>query len=179
MVTDAQARAVCHLADDQPVTDADREVTAADFNGTDTPIPFKYIDDPTRKEVLAHYLECDVDDLDGDDDDESFELGSKEYLVLTDSEADEKAAEYIKDSLWAFNSSFLASYCDLPEEMFKAVQDKCESGNDAVLQCVERADGGLQGLIEEAISADGRGHFMSSYDGEENEEGDYFIYRVN
>ena len=32
---------------------------------------------------------------------------------------------------------------------------------------MERADGGLEGLIEEAISADGRGHFMSSYDGEE------------
>ncbi len=179
MVTDEQAREICHLADDQPVTDADRKVTAADFNGTETPIPFKYIENPTRKEVLANYLDCDVDDLDGDDDDESFELGSKEYLILTDSEADEKAAEYIKDSLWAFNASFLAGYCDLPQEVFEAMQDKCEGANDAFLSLVERADGGLEGLVEEAISADGRGHFLSTYDGNENEEGDYFIYRVN
>ena len=34
-------------------------------------------------------------------------------------------------------------------------------------------------FIEDAISSDGRGHFLSPYDGEENEEGDYFIYRIN
>ncbi len=135
--------------------------------------------DTTRKQALAKYLEIDVDDLTGDDDDESFELGSKEYLVLTDNEADERAADYIKDSLWAFNASFLAGYCDMPEEMFKALQDKCEDANEAFLTCIERADGGLAGFIEEAISADGRGHFMSSYDGEENEAGEFYIYRVN
>lgn len=133
----------------------------------------------TRKQILAKYLECDVEDIDGDEDGQSFELGSKEYLVLTDSEADQKAAEYIKDSVWAFNASFLASFCDMPEEMFTAVQDKCEGANDAVLNCIERADGGLKAFVEEAISADGRGHFLSQYDGNENEEGDYFIYRVN
>ena len=108
-----------------------------------------------------------------------FEVGSREYLVLTDEEADKRAADYIKDSLWAFNSSFLASYCDMPEEMFKAVQDKCEGANDGILQCVERADGGLDGFVEEAISADGRGHFLNTYDGNEDEEGDYYIYRMN
>jgi hypothetical protein len=135
----------------------------------------------TKKTLaLAKYLDEDIDSIsESSHDDCLFEVGSREYLVLTDDEADERAADYIKDSLWAFNSSFLASYCDMPEEMFKAVQDKCESSNDAVLQCVERADGGLKGFIEEAVAADGRGHFMSSYDGEENEEGDYFIYRTN
>ncbi len=39
MVTDAQARLVCHLSEDQPVTLADRKITAADFNGTKTPTP--------------------------------------------------------------------------------------------------------------------------------------------
>jgi hypothetical protein len=31
--------------------------------------------------------------------------------------------------------------------------------------------------MKDAISTDGRGHFISSYDGEENEQGDYYIYR--
>lgn len=136
-------------------------------------------EDHSRKQVLANYLGCDVNDLDGDEDGERYELGSKEYLILTDNEADEKAREYIKDSLWAFNASFLSGFCDMPEEMFTAVKDKCEDANEAVLQCVERADGGLNAFVEEAISADGRGHFLSGYDGNENEEGEYFIYRVN
>lgn len=135
----------------------------------------------TKKALaLAKFLDEDLDAISETTYDENtFDAAGGEYLVLTDEEADARAADYIKDSLWAFNSSFLASYCDLPEAMFKAVQDKCESSNDAVLQCVERADGGLDGFIEEAISADGRGHFLNTYDGNENEEGGYFIYRVN
>lgn len=37
----------------------------------------------------------------------------------------------------------------------------------------------LDKLIRDAILSDGRGHFLSSYDGAEEEEGDYFIYRIN
>lgn len=102
-----------------------------------------------------------------------------EYAIGTDEEADDAATDYIRDSVWAFNASFLASYTDLPEEMFAGMQDKCEGANDAFLTCIERAEGGLAGFVEEAVSADGRGHFLSPYDGEENEEGDFFIYRIN
>jgi hypothetical protein len=38
---------------------------------------------------------------------------------------------------------------------------------------------GLEGFVEEAVSADGRGHFLSSYDGEENEQDGFYIYRIN
>ena len=72
---------------------------------------------------------------------------------------------------------------DLPEclaEALEAMQSqKCEGANDAILALIEKTDGGLEGFVEDAISADGRGHFLSSYDGEENEEGDFFIYRIN
>lgn len=155
---------------------------------TETPTaqaqPDNSAEEMTRKQILAKYLDIDVEDLDGEDDDDRFELGSKEYLVLTDSEADKRAAEYIEDSLWAFNSSFLSDFTGLPEEMFKAVQDKCEGANDAILQCIKQVKDqsmvdGIDLFIEQAISADGRGHFMSSYDGEENEEGEYYIYRTN
>lgn len=134
----------------------------------------------TKQQALAKFLGEDLDTIEESSHDEStFEVGSREYLVLTDDEADEKAAEYIRDSVWAFNASFLASFTDMPQEMFEAAQGKCEGANDAVLQCIERADGGLAAFVEEAISADGRGHFLSSYDGEENEEGEFYIYRTN
>ncbi len=107
-----------------------------------------------------------------------------DYMVLTDDEADEKAKEYILDSAWAFNYSFLCSHseaiAEIPEKEFKEMQGKlCESFNKAVLAMIPDKDH----FVKDAIACDGRGHFMSSYDGEENEvkiDGEwYFIYRLN
>ncbi len=54
-----------------------------------------------------------------------------DYLVLTDSEAEEKAEEYIKESLWAFNASFLSNVTGFDISIFEAIQanDKCEGNN--------------------------------------------------
>ena len=115
-------------------------------------------------------------------DENTFDADGGEYLVLTDEEADEKAAEYIKDSLWAFNADFILSECELPFELKEGIQagqeKQCESANDWIESLIEKTCG-IESFIESAISADGRGHFMSSYDGEESEQGDFFIYRVN
>ena len=108
-----------------------------------------------------------------------FCFGDKEFLVLTEDEAEEKAKEYIKNSAWAFNPSFLASHSKVDEDVFKCLSEKCESSNDAVLSLIDDFDN----FAEDAISSDGRGHFMSSYDGHENIEEikntEYFIYRTN
>lgn len=115
-----------------------------------------------------------------------FETLKDDYLILTDEEADEQAKEYIKDSLWAFNADFIIGECGLDfsgVESLKKMQEKsCEGANDFILSLVEKTCG-LASFVEAAISADGRGHFLSSYDGEENEvtvNGKaYYIYRVN
>ena len=133
--------------------------------------------------ALCANLDCQPDELSRERHDHYgmpvFSYGRAEYAIASDSEADSAACDYVKASLWAFNASFLASYTGLPEEMFSGMQDKCEGANDAFTTCVERAEGGVAGFVQEAISADGRGHFLSSYDGEENEEGEFFIYRTN
>mgnify|MGYP003480099808 CR=1 FL=1 len=102
------------------------------------------------------------------------------YSVYTDKEADEKAAEYIKESAWAFNASFIIDHSNLPYEgieMIQTFQQKCEGANETILALI----GDFDKFVSDAISADGRGHFLSSYDGEENEEtvnGEtYYIYR--
>jgi hypothetical protein len=111
-----------------------------------------------------------------------FDVDGEEWLVCTDSEADETAKVYIKDSLWAFNASFILCECGLDssgEDSLKAMQEKsCESANDFIKSLVEKTCG-LDSFVESAISADGRGHFLSSYDGEEVELGEYFGYRTN
>ena len=103
-----------------------------------------------------------------------------DYSVCTDEEAGEAAKEYIKESVWAFNAEFIISHSKLPYEaveMVQAFQEKCEDANDTILALIEDFDK----FVSDAISADGRGHFLSSYDGEENEEtvnGEtYYIYR--
>jgi hypothetical protein len=113
---------------------------------------------------------------------ESYDIycyGNQEYLVLTDDEADEKVAEHIKDSVWAFNPSFLSSHSGIDEGVFKLLQDKCESANEAVLKLIKDFDE----FVQDAVATDGRGHFLSSYDGEENDhEHDnetYYIYQTN
>jgi hypothetical protein len=37
----------------------------------------------------------------------------------------------------------------------------------------------IEKFINEAIASDGRGHFISYYDGHEHEENGLFIYRLN
>ena len=112
----------------------------------------------------------------------TFLIGEREYMVLSEHERYEKTKEYIQETLWAFIPSFLAGKTGLPEEVFRALSEKCESGNNAILTLIEKTCG-LDAFVEAAVEADGYGHFLASYDGEEGEvtveEGDYFIYRIN
>jgi hypothetical protein len=110
--------------------------------------------------------------------DNTFSVGRCEYRVLTDDEADEACAEYIKDSLWAFNADFLAGETGIDSDVFKVLSEKCEGANDAILSLVEKTCG-LDDFVKSAVSADCRGHFMNTYDGSEDEYGDYYIYRIN
>jgi hypothetical protein len=146
----------------------------------------------TKKKALAEYLECSVDDLEQANFDANlFENGMESYLVLTDAEADEYAHKYILDGIWAFNADFILSHSriDLDNasceeeavlESIKTVQEKlCESANPLLLALLEDEEE----FISDAIEADGRGHFLSHYDGTENEVSDadetFYIYRQN
>lgn len=107
-----------------------------------------------------------------------YEAEGNTYLVLTDEEADEAAREGIAESLWAFNASFLAEQTELPEEVFTALQDKCEDANETFRKLVDTTCG-LDSFVSEAVSSDGRAHFLNTYDGHEWQEGEFYIYRTN
>jgi len=135
-----------------------------------------------RIDVLAKFLQVEVDDLTVTKYDENnFEIGEKEYMILTEEEAQEKAKEYILDSIWAFNADFIIEHSkvldfdDASQSIIKAIQEQCENGNEAMKKLIDDIDT----FIEDAINADGRGHFMNSYDGNEAQDGEYFIYRIN
>jgi len=108
----------------------------------------------------------------------TYEVDGMGIRVLTDEEADEQAREYILDTCWAFNASFLCSHMetDVPQDMIEAYQEKCEGANEGILGMIKDKDE----FVEDAIHWDGRGHFMSSYDGEEIElKYDLYAYREN
>lgn len=185
---------------------------------------FEEVDDAKMKVLLTHLVAEegeDEDDLTEDDVSENsyggYDWGSKEFNVLTDSEADDAAEEYIKETVWAFNYDFLRFFIDdddlarefdiqdsyydedLEEEvelddfdesfylqtgmstddMIKQIQGQYESGNDQLIRLI----GDFDRFVSDAISSDGRGHFMSSYDGNEyeyQEDGEYYyVYRTN
>lgn len=134
-----------------------------------------------RKQALMNHLGVTEKEVREVHDPQTFEVWSREYMVLTEHERYKKAKEYIQEILWAFNPSFLAKKTGLPEEVFRALSEKCEDENGAILALVEKTCG-LDDFVKSAIEADGYGHFLAYYDGEEeviNVEGeDYFIYRI-
>ena len=110
--------------------------------------------------------------------------GPGEYLVCSDQMADEQAKGEILSNLWAFRADFLAGETGLPSEVFSCMQEKmCDNCNEAIRALV-KSTCGENSLVDAAISADGRGHFLASYD---NEEISYttksgkqvFLYRCN
>jgi len=102
----------------------------------------------------------------------------QEYLVYTNEEASREAQASIEDSLWTIPAEVIIRYTNLPkeaEEMIGLFQDKkMERANETIRALIKNIDV----FMRDVISDIGRGHFLSSYDGIETKEGDFFIYRV-
>jgi len=119
-------------------------------------------------------FESELEPIDGDNE-------FSNHIVLTDEEAYEKAKDYILESAWAFKPSWLSDFTGIHRAVFEAIQanDRCESNNEAILRLI----GDDEEFVDEAIAADGRGHFLNTYDGHEHEERvngqTFYIYRMN
>ncbi len=131
--------------------------------------------------ALAKFLEeTDLSEIDQSRYNEDlFNYGRQEYLVLDDEESEAKCKEQILDSLWAFNADFIIYHTNLPYESIEMIKNyqetKCEDCNETIKALITDLDK----FVEDAISSDGRGHFLATYDGEEPQIDEYFIYRTN
>jgi hypothetical protein len=123
-----------------------------------------------KLEALAKHLDCSIDEAINNMDD---------YSVLTDDEADKAVKGYIEESVCFFKSDFISAHSEVDEEVIKKLQELYENSNTAIRSLIKDFDH----FVDDAICADGRGHFLSSYDGEENEinvnGNTYYIYRTN
>ena len=147
---------------------------------TDEQIKQRYWDElsdefSAQEIALAYHLNNDSPDYD----DAYTGISNGDYLVLTDEEAEEAVREDIDGMVWAFNPSFLSVHTGVDEYVFESLVDNCEANNDSYKAMIKDFDY----FVEEAVRTDGRGHFLASYDHEENEitfNGiTYYIYRRN
>lgn len=125
-------------------------------------------------EALKKHTDCEYSDITKEGKTTYF-IGNQEYLVLNDQEAQKRCEENIKQSIWAFRSSFISKHTGIDEEIIKSVQEHCEGSNEMILRSIKN----LEKFIKDAILSDGRGHFISYYDGNEHEKDDLFIYRLS
>tara|TARA_R100000458_G_C8221367_1_gene205628 strand:- start:477 stop:923 length:447 start_codon:yes stop_codon:yes gene_type:complete len=141
----------------------------------------------THEKTLAAMLGVDVEEVTKSSWDtyglQTFEANGGEYAIGTDAECEEAAAEYIRETVWAFRGWFIADHSPegLTAEDIDALRgERCEDANNALTALIE-AGSGMADFIDAAINADGRGHFLASYDGEEIESdcGNVFAYRIN
>lgn len=144
------------------------------------------LDTDPRILALMQMMGCEADEIEAVSySDDTFVYGRQEFRVLTDEEADEACAESISGTLWAFNTNFIASHTRnglnpaARKALEKAQGELCEDANDLVAALIEDMDH----FVRDAVSADGRGHFLANYDGEEREETvngtTYYIFRNN
>ncbi len=122
--------------------------------------------------ALAHHLDSiDFEDVEG-------YIGN-DYLVYTDEEADDAVREYIEQTVWAFSSTFLQAHTGVDSDTIKQMQENMsESANEAITAMIKDFDA----FVDDAVSSDGRAHFLSMYDGEEIQiqvdRTVYYIYRI-
>ena len=112
---------------------------------------------------------------------EDYEIGYIEDIRCEESDYEEyetRLAEEMEDAGVDTEEEFLEYLIecyDDPVEWFKDMFGMEEFTN--TIEEYNLID--WEAVINEAIEVDGCGHFVATYDGEENEMGEYFIYRLN
>ena len=150
----------------------------------------------TIEECIEHIQEnivnCDIKDVfllanacnlltDNSFDELDFDGGG--WTICTYEEAEKRAKDYILDTVWAFNASFISSHSGIDSDIIAAVQanDKCESNNELLLKIINNKEH----FVNDAIGCGGLGNFLNSYDGEcielgNDKQGVYWVaYRTN
>jgi len=142
-----------------------------------------------KEKALIDFLKVPMDEFDYTENNpfNENEINSNgcDYLVLTNEEADDATHDAISGLAFSFNADFIIShskaldYDAVSYAIITAIQEQDEGGNEAMKRLIDDFDE----FVAEAIRADGRGHFLSGYDGTELETRIngvyYFIYRTN
>ena len=169
--SDEKINALASFLDVEPDTITDLDYA---FESDDAPGEYMVLTDEEADKAAKDYIEQSIWAFNTDfllnhiDIDEV-----NSYYNFEDSYYDEDEEEEIE--IGDADEVFYMGMGMTLEEKVKEIQGKYENGNDELVNLIEDFDD----FASDAISSDGRGHYMSTYDGHENEEGNYYIYRTN
>jgi hypothetical protein len=122
-----------------------------------------------------------------------FEANGIEYLICSNMQATQRAGDDIKQSLWAFDTGFIVehstpeaikTFCErigantYDDSPFTAIHSYCADVCEGANYLIEKMITDINQFIEDAISIDGRGHFLSTYDGIEYNVHENYIYQL-
>lgn len=128
----------------------------------------------TPIEIAARVLECDIDEISKENYDhyglDIFSANGEEFAIGLEEEAKEAVSEYIKESLWTFKPEIIAAHtkAGASNGMIRAISalvKDCEDCNEDLKTLIEDLDE----FVDDVVSEDGIGTFLSPYDGEERE----------
>ena len=141
--------------------------------------------------ALAKYFDIDPDRISKEYEDGDSLLhncmyvidGENRFYLADEKESDKLAKEIILDDIWAFKPDFIREHSriikdggDRAMEVLKNMQESmCESCSPLVRAMIDDLDL----FVKDAIKADGRGHFISMYDGKEHKQNGINIYFVD
>lgn len=142
--------------------------------------PAARLDYARRAALLAHLgdVNAEIEDIGTSYGANRFAAEGKEFFVYTDGEADDHAHERIAEDVWAFPTSFIMShvpslhalegraYDTAAYALKKLQQELCERANPLLRALIPDLDT----FTKDALAADGRGHFLNTYDGKEHEK---------
>lgn len=136
----------------------------------------------TKIEALAKHLEVDpimVDECKYDEN--AFSYRKAEFLVIHGDDLNDILAERITQDLWAFRAEFIAAHTKngLSPETIEALEEMQREMGENCQPIVEALIVDLKAFIRDAVTTDGAGHFLASYDGKETVVDEFFIYRTN
>lgn len=98
-----------------------------------------------------------------------------DYAVADgEGEADGAVREAIRSSIPYFTVKFLSEHSNHSERLFEVLSKSMVEDVELYMSLINNFDE----FVEDAVGSDGRGHFLSSYDGEEVEVGGYYLYRL-
>lgn len=146
-----------------------------------------------RRTALAENLGCLPENITPSPHcDKIFDVGTQEYLVVTEQEAAGIIAEQIEEELWVFHPKCIIRHTLLREGItfndddykaivqgLAAIQDRLMEKCNPMLKGLIDATCGMPFFIEEVIAGQGRGHFLAPYNEYEEQQGDFYIYRMN
>lgn len=110
---------------------------------------------------------------------QEFPMFDGQWLVLDEDEALERATEDIKRSVGYFKTWFLSQYTEASEELLNFLTQH-EKHN--LVEEILKLDPNFswERFVEDAVSEDGYGHFLNTYDGKTRELGSgLYLFRMD